>query len=240
MSFEQPPKFEQSANQEKSWKERLFKHKNLIAGIAATFIMASGAATKAQEKPHYSNDEVNPVELKANIPTSSTETTFGPEVPKVEIVTYQPENGVAEVVFDRECDILSYKVDPKTGIEEHGSEQITTFPAGPAQLTLEYKTDGAIVNYKIVDKDKKVIRDIIFPTYKFNNAVDMGAVNNETEKMREVDRIMKAFYDQASPEVRAQLDKVPYVDVTATSWEGTETDEGIRKAREEFIENSKK
>ncbi|HRH33262.1 MAG TPA: hypothetical protein PK720_03960 [bacterium] len=56
MSFEHLPKFEQSANPEKSWKERLLKHKNLIAGVVVTSMLESEAISETQEKIHNNQD----------------------------------------------------------------------------------------------------------------------------------------------------------------------------------------
>ena len=56
MFFEQPPKFEQSANPEKFWKERLLKHKNLIAGVVAASMLESKAIAETPEKIHKSQD----------------------------------------------------------------------------------------------------------------------------------------------------------------------------------------
>lgn len=50
MFFEQPPKFEQSATPEKSWKERLLKHKDLIAGVVAKSMLESEPISETQEK----------------------------------------------------------------------------------------------------------------------------------------------------------------------------------------------
>lgn len=165
-SLEQPK--EEPRKPDQIRKGLFSKFKNLIiAGVVGHGSLIAADAI-SQEKPDFSDNKFNSPEHVVNMEKE--------EAPKVEIISYQKENGTAFVLFDRKSSVSTYEVDA------NGKESLIrteTFTAGPAQLPLVDINDGSTYKYKSVDTQGNVLSDITFSQDDIKLAEDNAETMDE-------------------------------------------------------------
>jgi 6-phosphogluconolactonase (cycloisomerase 2 family) len=193
MSIEQPN------NPEQNQRHRVGnKLRNFLLGLSIFKASLSVAgADEAPEKPDFSDNTIDKQE--------QVDSMEKPEAPKVEIYSYQEENGTAFVIFDRECSVATYEVDA-SGKEKFVRSE--TFPAGPAQLNLGGINNGPTYTYKSVDKQGNILSEISFSQNNMEWAKDNAKTIGENPTKEEY--VKEIIYNQLEKEGSTEVKNIQY------------------------------